>query len=161
MRSAGISCHYLAARARWWVFHVPLTANLLSTPISSATAATLFGTSILRFLLLTLQGSRINSRKKTTGTFSKAPTALGPNSSIFLAKEPQAIAKWAKHAPTSSLRMSANFVLRHPPRAGSHVGLLCIKCGQCLLLFALGHLEVIKGEAKLRRHLIEHLGWYV
>lgn len=43
----------------------------------------------------------------------------------------------------------------------SHIGLLCGKRSQDFLLFALGHFEVIKGVAKLRSDLIEHLGWDV
>ncbi len=56
---------------------------------------------------------------------------------------------------------STNSVRRFRPGTSSHIWLLCVEGGKCFLLFALWHIEVIKGEGKLRRDLIEHFGWDV
>jgi len=42
--------------------------------------------------------------------------------------------------------------------SSNHIGFLCVKRCQNLVLFGLGYHEMIKGTAKLSSHLIEYIG---
>ena len=48
--------------------------------------------------------------------------------------------------------MLTNSAPRRALGTGSHIRLLCVKRGQRLILFAFGHLKVVKGKAELSRH---------
>ena len=63
-----------------------------------------------------------------------------------------------RYRSLARFRSFTNSVCRLGHGTGSHIALLCVEGSQGLLLLAPGHLEIIKGEAKLRRDFIEHFG---
>ncbi len=65
----------------------------------------------------------------------------------------------ARFAPTSSQSVDVNaFSAVRWSWTSGHSGLVCVKCGQDFLLFALRHMEVVERAGKFSSHFIEHRG---